>query len=230
MEKALILSHVVAGGTTLLSGIVAAFFGRKGGKAHRLAGNIFFWSMFWIFISAMLIITFVRFNAFLMVIAVFSWYMAFSGQRVLKLRKTMQVEKIDWIAAIITLVSGLSFIGMGLNAQLQNDWGSVVGYLCFFFGFFTAQTAWLNIKGFKALHKADKMWWWFAHMNLMGGAFIASITAFLVQNGSLFSALGNAGWILWVLPAAIGSPLIAFWANRYRRQFGIGKYAKVQKA
>ena len=77
MEKLLILSHVVAGGLTLVSGLLAAFVGKKGGKLHKQVGNTFFWSMFWIFVSAILIISFVRFSDFLLVIAVFSFYMAF---------------------------------------------------------------------------------------------------------------------------------------------------------
>jgi hypothetical protein len=98
------------------------------------------------------------------------------------------------------------------------------------FGFVTANTAWINIKGFRNADKQEKMWWWFAHMNLMGGSFIASITAFLVQNGRLFDFMGEMGWILWILPAAIGSPLIAYWANWYRKKFKVGKYAHVEKA
>ena len=119
MADALILSHVVAGVTTLISGLLAAFFGKKGGKLHRQVGLVFYWSMFWIFISALLIISFVRFSAFLLVIAVFSWYMTFSGVRVLKLKKTMMAKPVDWTAAIITLLSGLFFIGMGFSYQLK---------------------------------------------------------------------------------------------------------------
>lgn len=228
MEKVLILSHVIAGATTLLSGVLAAFFGRKGGKTHRAAGKVFFWSMVWIFISAILIVSFVRFNFFLTIIAVFSFYMTFAGQRVLKLKKTLQPLLIDWIAAFIAIAFGLTLFGAGIRYLVLSNFSSSFGCLSIIFGFFTANTAWLNIKGFRNT-KPDKMWWWFAHMNLMGGAFIASVTAFLVQNGALFQALGNKGWLLWVLPAAIGSPLIAYHANRYRKQFGVGKYANTLK-
>ncbi|MGW8122829.1 hypothetical protein ACV07N_09215 [Roseivirga echinicomitans] len=228
MERVLIISHVAAGVTTLLSGILAAFFGKRGGSVHRAAGKVFFWSMAWIFISAILIVTFVRFNFFLTIIAVFSFYMTFAGQRVLKIKKTLKPLPIDWIAAFIAIVFGLTLFVAGIRFLILSDFSSSLGYLSIVFGFFTANTAWLNIKGFRKA-KPDKMWWWFAHMNLMSGAFIASLTAFLVQNGALFQALGNMGWILWVLPAAIGSPLIAYHANRYRKQFGVGKYAKAEK-
>ena len=63
-------------------------------------------------------------------------------------------------------------------------------------------------------------------MNSMGGSLIASITAFLVQNGRIFDLPNNLAWLPWILPAMIGSPLIAFWARKYRQKFGVGKYAR----
>lgn len=219
---------MVAGVTTLIIGLLAAFLGKKGGKLHRQVGKTFFWSMFWIFNSALLIISFVRFSAFLLVIAVFSWYMTFSGVRVLKMKKTMKAQPIDWIAAYITLIAGICFIGMGVNYQLQESWSSVVGYLCFFFGFFTTQTARENLKGFKRGANQENMWWWFAHMNSMCGALIASITAFAVQNGEIFNLPGEMMWLPWVLPAIIGSSLISYSMNKYRKEFKVGEYANAK--
>jgi len=219
MEQALVISHVIAGITSLLSGIIAGFFGRKGGKLHRQVGRVFFWSMFWVFVSAMLIISFVRFNAFLMVIAVFSFYMAFSGYRVLKIKRTMKVEPIDWIAAIVTIIFGLIMLGLGINYLVNSDFSSVLGYLCLFFGFFTAQTGWKNYMAFRKLAEAEKMWWWFAHMSSMSGSLIAAITAFLVQNGRIFGLPSEFGWALWVLPAIVGVPFVTYSARKYRARF-----------
>lgn len=219
MEQALIISHVIAGIASLLLGLASAFVGKKGGKLHRQLGKIFFWCMFWVFVSAMLIISFVRFNAFLMVIAVFSFYMAFSGYRVLKIKRTMKVEPIDWIAASVTIIFGLIMLGMGINYLVNSDFSSVLGYLCLFFGFFTAQTGWKNYMGFRKLAEAEKMWWWFAHMSSMSGSLIAAITAFLVQNGRIFGLPSELGWALWVLPAIVGVPIVSYWARKYRNQF-----------
>ncbi|OEK02647.1 hypothetical protein BFP97_14440 [Roseivirga sp. 4D4] len=218
MEQILIISHVVAGITSLLTGLVAGFFGRKGGKLHRQVGKVFFWCMFWVFISAILIISLVRFNAFLMVIAVFSFYMAFSGYRSLKIKKTRKVETIDWTAGIITLLFGLFMIGMGFN-YLVPSFSSVLGYLCLFFGFFTAQNAWENLRMYRKIDSADKMWWWFAHMNSMSGSLIATITAFLVQNGEIFNFPNQLGWMLWVFPTFIGFPIVSYWNRKYKAQF-----------
>lgn len=228
MEQVLIISHVVAGATTLISGLMAAFIGKKGGKLHRQVGSVFYWSMCWIFISALLIISFVRFSAFLMVIAVFSWYMTFSGVRVLKLKKTMKPQVIDWAASIITMAFGLFSMGLGIHYGLISDWSAALAYLCLFFGFFTFNTARLNFNGFRKIYSAEKMWWWFAHMNSMCGALIASITAFAVQNGEIFRLPEQMSWLPWVLPTIMGVPLISYSMNKYRKQFKVGKYASAQ--
>lgn len=225
MEKALILSHVVAGVTTLISGLLAAFLRKKGGKLHRQVGAAFYWSMWWIFLSTLLIISFVRFNAFLMVIAVFSWYMSFSGVRALKMKTTRKAQAIDWAAGGLTFLAGLAFVVMGIHYGVQSNWSAVVGYLSLFFGFFTTQTAYVNLRSFTKLDKAEKMWWWFAHMNGMCGALIASITAFMVQNGQIFKLPSEMMWMPWVVPTLIGAPLIAYAMNKYRKQFKVGKYA-----
>ena len=129
MEQILIISHVVAGVISLITGLMAAFIGKKGGKLHRQVGKIFFWCMAWIFVSAILIISFIRFSPFLMVIAVFSFYLAFSGVRVLKIRKTMKAAPIDWAASIVTMGFGIGMVVMGFSYLLKSEWSSVLGYL-----------------------------------------------------------------------------------------------------
>ncbi|OEK06937.1 hypothetical protein [Roseivirga misakiensis] len=219
LEKILITSHVVTAIISLLTGLSAAFFGKKGGKLHRQVGKVYFWCMFWVFISAMLIISLIRFNSFLMVIAVFSFYMAFSGYRVITIKRTKKAAPIDWIAAVVTMGFGIVMIGMGVNYLIKSEFSSILGYLCLFFGYFTTQTGRLSYKGFKNLANAEKMWWFFAHMNAMAGSLIASITAFLVQNGEIFKIPSEMSWVLWVLPALVGSPIISYWSRKYKAQF-----------
>ena len=89
----MIYSHVFAGASVLLSGLVA-MLAPKGGRGHRMAGQLYFWGMFWIFASALLLIGMVRFNIFLLVMGVFSFYLTFSGYRVLK-RKGAGTARLD---------------------------------------------------------------------------------------------------------------------------------------
>ena len=154
-----------------------------------------------------------------MVIAVFSFYLAFSGYRALKIKKTRKVEIIDWSAGIITFIFGLGMIGMGVNYLIPSEFSSVIGYLCLFFGFFTSRSAWENLQMYKNIASADKMWWWFAHMSSMSGSLIAAATAFLVQNGEIFHVPNQFGWMLWVLPTFVGFPFVSYWARKYKAQF-----------
>ena len=113
LEPTLIYSHVFAGASVLLSGLVA-MLAPKGGRGHRMAGQLYFWGMFWIFASALLLIGMVRFNIFLLVMGVFSFYLTFSGYRVLKRKAPGQQGWIDWGAAIFAIASGLGLLFYGL--------------------------------------------------------------------------------------------------------------------
>lgn len=220
LEKVILLSHAIAGGLTLASGLMAAFVGKKGEKLHRQVGQVFFWSMSWIFVSSLIIVSLLRFNFFLLIIAVFSFYMTFSGYRALKIKKSLKVEWYDWAASIVTMLFGFSLMVIGVRLLVLHGYSNAMAYLSLFFGFFTLNTGRVNFQGFRAKER-PKMWWWFAHMNSMCGALIASITAFLVQNGEIFGVADRMNWMLWVLPALIGSPMISYWARKYRKQFGI---------
>jgi hypothetical protein len=223
IDKILIWSHVAAGILSLVTGLIAAIFARKGGKLHRQVGKTYFWSMFWIFVSAILIVCFVRFNFFLTIIAVFSFYLTFNGYRVLTLKKTMQAAPIDWIASIIAITFGASLLVYGIIILIQSN--EALAYLSIIFGFFTTRTGFINFKGFRKIDQQEKMWWWFAHMGSMCGSLIAAFTAFLVQNGRIFNVPESFGWALWLLPAIVGSPLIFYWVNKYKKQFKLGKYS-----
>jgi len=224
-EKSLLYSHVTAGVLALFCGLMAAFVGKKGGKLHKQVGAISYWSMFWIFVSAILLVSFVRFSFFLLIIAVFSYYLAFSGVRSLKMKRTGKAALVDWIAGGVTAAFGITLIGYGLFRTVTTGSFGVLEILCLFFGFFTANTAYINLKSYRDIGKQEKMWWWLAHMNNMNGSLIACITAFLVQNGRIFDLPNSLTWLPWVLPALAGTPLTAYWARKYRKQFKMGKYA-----
>ena len=77
------------------------------------------------------------------------------------------------------------------------------------FGFISLRfvyTDWQNYTG-KA---KEKNYWLLAHLQRMTGAYIASLTAFLVVNKIL------PGIIVWLLPTVILTPLIIVWTRKYR--------------
>lgn len=215
-ESFLLKSHALAGFLTLLFGTLN-LLNKKGGRLHKRLGIAYMLCMTWIFISAWIVIAFFRFNFFLMVIAVFSFYLCFSGYRVLKRKKTGKVKLIDWIAAILTLLFGVYLLGMGLYLLVQKN--IMPGVLSVIFGFGTCRTAWNDIKIFRQNEFNEKMWWWYHHMQAMCASMIAAVTAFLVQNGGKFFPDFEHLWIFWLLPTVIATPLLVLWIRKYKMKF-----------
>jgi uncharacterized membrane protein len=215
----LVKSHILAGASLLLNGFLAYLL-RKGGKGHRLVGLIYFWSMAWIFISAILLISFVRFNFFLLVIGVFSFYLSFSGYRVIKRKKAGQETLIDWSAAIITMIAGIAIVVYGSLGYFRSGQIGPFVILCLFFGVFTFLTALADVRIFQQQEFQQKKWWMKHHLRAMSGSYIAGITAFSVQMGSRYLLHWDLNWLLWVLPAIIGFPIVRMLRKRYQARYG----------
>lgn len=217
MKELLTFIHITCGTICLISGLMP-MFSKKGGKIHRRAGATFFWSMFGIFISALALITFIKFNFFLLIIGVFSFYQCFTGYRVLYRKKPGQQKWFDWAGAIITLLAGLSFIGMGIWRVIEYSSFSSITILLFIFGVLTSLTATTDIRMFLKTDIDEKLWWYYHHLVAFSGAYIAAVTAFAVQMGGTHFPNSEFVWMTWVLPGVIGGLLISFWKRKYMRK------------
>ncbi|MEQ8626403.1 hypothetical protein [Ekhidna sp.] len=213
MEQLLIISHVFCGATVLLLGLIQ-MINRKGGSNHKIIGRIYVGAMWWICLSAWSIILFYRFSTFLMVIAVLTFYASFTGVRVLR-RKEVGSEK--WYDRVVALITGLFGIGLmvygGYLAFYTNN--QILGILCSVFGFFMSHSGFQDLRFFIRKSSVDKSWWLKQHIEAMGGSYIAAITAFAVQNPNIFLPGSSYQWLLWILPAAIGSPLISIMSKKW---------------
>ncbi|WP_425389623.1 hypothetical protein [Ekhidna sp.] len=218
MEKFLLISHILCGGTVLLLGLVQ-ILRRKGNKNHIMLGRIYVGAMWWICLSAWGIILFYRFSAFLMVIAVLTFYASFSGVRVLK-RKEVGTEKwYDWFVAALTLLFGLGLMIYAVYLFLNTE-NPILAFLCFIFGFFTLHSGFQDLRFFIKKPEMEKTWWIKQHIGAMGGSYIAAITAFAVQNPNLFMPNSSYQWLLWLLPSAIGSPLFSLISKKWVGKMG----------
>src|SRR5262245_59509854 len=112
----ILLSLHIAAGTVALIVAPAAMFTVKGGRAHRRWGIIYFWSMALFALSAV-VLSLWRPRIFLTLLAVFSFYQAFAGYRVLWRKRPARGEKpraIDWAAAIATFGASAALVVLGL--------------------------------------------------------------------------------------------------------------------
>ena len=217
MERFLLLSHILCGGIVLLLGLIQ-MINRKGGKSHLILGKMYVASMWWICLSALSIISFYRFSAFLMVIAALTFHSSFVGVRVLR-RKHVSSEKwYDWLVGIATCVFGIVLIIYGGHVLLNDPSQKVLAFLCALFGLFTAKNGADDILFFIRKKLNDRSQRLQNHISAMGGSYIAAVTAFAVQNPNLFMPENVPQWLLWILPGAVGSFIIGAARKKWKKK------------
>jgi hypothetical protein len=206
-------THILAGFTAFFIAPVPLLTA-KGGKTHRRWGKIYFWAMAVTAATAMVLALW-RSILFLAFIAVFSFYFAFRGYRVLSRKSPLQGEgpgAVDWAAAVLAGLGSMALIVLGV-VRPGPVWVrlSVVAIV---FGVIGVTLAASDIWQF--MHPpADKNFWWYAHMAGMIGSYIAAVSAFSVVN---FQFLPTA--VRWLWPSAIGVPGIFIWVGYYRKRLG----------
>lgn len=203
--------HILSGGVGLFVA-PGAMLTHKGGLWHRRWGKAYFWSMVVVVLTAVLL-SLVRFNLFLLLIAVFSFYLAFSGYRALY-RQTPQQRagSGDWGAAVLMSAGGASLIGYGIYLLLIIQIASF-GIVAIVFGGIGLAAAVSDVRSFLR-PPTDKRAWWFSHMSSMLAAYIATVSAFSVVNFHFLPTVAR-----WLWPTVVGSIVIAVWTRYYREKF-----------
>lgn len=207
--------HIAAGFLALVVAPVAMVV-KKGGKAHRLWGKIFFWSMTVVAISA-LVLTYIKSNIFLALVAVFSFYLSASGYRALyrkKINGISDVKLIDWILVTVSGLFSLGLIGFGILILSKNI-AEPFGYISMVFGFIGSRSVYIDIKSFTIAGYHIKNWL-FHHMSGMVGAYIATVSAFSAVNMQFLPTV-----ISWLWPTFVGTPLLIFWIRKYRQKMSL---------
>ena len=193
--------HILAGSVALLSAALALST-EKGKKFHVLIGKAYFWSMVIIFLTA-LPMSIITGNVFLFLIAIFSFYLAFSGMRFAK-NRTGVPTLVDLIAVNFMLLSGIGMWILAIIFFIDNDFQFITlivfGFLALFLGYGDFQT----FKDQTAIGKERIA----KHLTNKMGATIAVVTAVLVVNPPT-----NPEWVWWILPTALITPVI-FWWNK----------------
>ena len=193
--------HILAGSVALLSA-ASALLTEKGKKFHVLIGKAYFWSMVIIFLTA-IPMSIITGNVFLFLVAIFSFYLAFSGMRFAK-NRTGVPTRVDLIAVNFMLLSGIGMWILAIIFFIDNDSQFITlivfGFLALFLGYGDFQT----FKNQTAIGKERIA----KHLTNMMGATIAVVTAILVVNPPT-----NPEWVWWILPTVLITPVI-FWWNK----------------
>jgi hypothetical protein len=218
---ALLAVHITAGfGSFFMAPI--ALVTAKGGRQHKRWGMVYLWCM-GIVAATALPLSLYRPILFLAMVAVFSFYAAFSGYRVLKLKALAQdgsARPIDWLAAVVTFCSSAALAWLGWFRPEIMHIARIVPVL---FGFLGMRLAYRQMRSFLS-KPTEKMFWWYTHLGNMIGSYIAAWTAFSVTTLPL--VFGNH-LVLWLWPAAVGVPAIALTTGYYQRKFSSRKPLRV---
>jgi uncharacterized membrane protein len=210
--------HIITAIVSLITGI-SAMISHKGGKNHRLAGKIYFWCMFAVFVTA-IFMSIYRPVVFLIAVSVLSFYGAFAGYRVLR-RKRLDVRptQLDWVALGLYGGTGVVLLGQSLWQLTTTAGVEVMNIVVLLFGITITHSAWRELHELRT-QPTDKNHWWYTHMVQMCSSYIGLSTALMVQlsRGLPPDWLGWA-WMAWLLPTLIGTPLVRRWTQRYRQSF-----------
>lgn len=204
--------HIIAGATALSTGLVAMLT-RKGGKAHRFNGKLYFWSMGIIFVSSIYMALYKE-MIFFVLIAFFSFQAAFNGYRVLYLKKLPQGQKaatLDYIGLIVGALAAIFMLFLGIINAIHDNTSGIVLLV---FGVLYTLGVWNEYRKFKN-PPTEKLFWYYKHIGQMGGAYIATVTAFLVNNYSLFPFFPPL--LLWLLPTVVGVAIITVVIKKYKK-------------
>lgn len=185
----------------------------KGGRWHRRWGRVYVLAMGVVAVTALALAT-IRPNLFLAIVAVFSFYLAFSGQRSIARRRLPLGRRgtaADWSAVV---VAGAGAVGLLLYALLPRAGGRPgLWPVALIFGVLGLLLAGRDLRSLRRA-PAEPRAWRYRHMGNMLGAYIATVSAFSVVNLTVLPPI-----VRWLWPTAVGVPLIGLWIRHYRRRF-----------
>jgi uncharacterized membrane protein len=205
--------HIFFGGLSLLLG-TWNLLQKKGNVSHKKVGLVFVWGMLITGFSAF-ILAILKPNVFLFIIGIFTVYLVGTGQRYIHLKKLKkgQVPKwIDWLLTISMMVIGIGFVFWGINMMINGD---SMGMALITFGLIGLLCVRKDFQNYRRKAR-KKMYWLAANIARITGAYIASVTAFLVVNQKTFPSV-IPPLVYWLLPTVILTPLIVKWIRKFAK-------------
>jgi hypothetical protein len=210
----LLIVHACSGAISLLSGL-AAILSRKGGKRHVKVGLVYYWAMLVVVFTGIIIGTY-RGNVFILSIAVFSFYMVYTGRRLLSYKKEVKPTSADWWVATLSLLIAFAMLAFGGYILFLKGFVGIAPMLLVFGGILMSMVVGDMRKMWKKLWTREA--WLLDHIARMGGSYIATTTAFLVVNIYI-----QPQWLVWLLPTFVGTPLIVRASIVWRKKLGGNK-------
>ncbi|MEM6721573.1 MAG: DUF2306 domain-containing protein [Bacteroidota bacterium] len=201
----LIYIHAIMGSIAFITGFIAILT-KKGNNAHKKSGIVFYYTMLFSALSALVIAVLPKHeNAFLFTVGIFSSYFIISGYRALRFKKPNPKVWIDKIIAIIMLITGICMI---LYPVIKT------GNIHIVLAVFGSLGIVFSIRDLILLQHPKKLrkHWLKFHIGKMMGGYISAVTAFVVVNQLI---PGVAGWFV---PSIVGTAYMNYWFWKLRRK------------
>jgi hypothetical protein len=209
----LLLAIHVAAGVVALILVPFVLATVKGSRKHKRWGMAYFCAIAVVAGSALPMALF-RPVLFLTLVAIVSFYLAFSGYRVLRLKNLAsggRAAAIDWGAALLALVASACLAGF---AVFKPAWVQNMGIVAIALGALGIRATSADMYRF-TFKPTDRSFWLYAHLEKFLGSYIAIWTAFSTVTVS--QIFPQAGFLVWLWPAALGVPAIIATSAYYRR-------------
>jgi uncharacterized membrane protein len=198
LYKIFLFLHILGGFTSLVIMLVP-MLSKKGGKIHKLTGEIFFWSMM-LTTNAALLISIYNSNYFLFFISVFSFYLTYAGKRIIRIIKNHFISLADKIIFFISSVICIVMLVYAFNC---------FDFILIIFGLIFLLLLKDSFLFFRYMEKQKKQKYILLHLRFIIAACIATVTAFLVVNFKI-----QQGWLLWLSPTFAGTIFIIYLSKK----------------
>lgn len=203
----LLTTHIIGGFTSLFMAAVAVLTKTFNfdHKWHKYSGRVYHWGMIVVFVTA-LPMTYLHPNLFLFLIAIFSYYSAFTGWRLAVNRKGTPTL-VDWGSGFVMALTAVGMLAYGAYLLAI---GISDGVTILVFGVIGALMARSDLQKHRAggLKGKERI---IEHLGKMMGATIATLTAFIVTN-----FVFEPAFVLWLAPTALIVPIIVWWSRQVR--------------
>ena len=206
VNAALLTVHIVAGSVALLTAAIALVT-QKGGTRHVRAGRVYAVAMTLIFVTAVPL-AILGSSVFLLLIAVFSFYLVFAGWRFAR-NYAGRPHIVDWAAVAAIALAGLGMLGYSaiLSRGGDSQWVTMALFGGIALALGVTDARFHRAAAARGARRIAR------HLTNMMAGTIATVTAVLVVNVDT-----NPVWLGWILPTLLITPLIVWWNFRVARQ------------
>ncbi|GAB7256493.1 hypothetical protein [uncultured Polaribacter sp.] len=213
-RESILLTHTITGIIIFISGLLQIFL-KKGGKIHKILGNVYLYSWLVVLISGAYLG-----GVLITIVGIFGFYFALTGSRIGKL-KNSGITIFEKSTFIFGGLLAIVMLGYAINLFIKGSESYWIIFSVFggIFTFVTVQDIFKYVL-LKPLKKQiyGQLDWYFEHFTRMFISFIAATTAFV----SIQDLFGNTT-LNFIMPTIIGTILIFFSTKFYKKKLNIEK-------